>query len=311
MGVWAYGRMESARCRFGATTTLVEDHVKLRRVYGCALGMLFVGGANMLAAQHTPSNRARVLGVFDETTGQPLDSVRVLDVLTGTWAMTTKTGTVSLSYLHEGGSLVRLQKVGYEAQTFPVSISAADTAPVTVILRRVTQLAAVVTRADSQPVYLSPALRGFEDRMRLHTAGYFIDEKTLRREDGRDLSNVLVGRVPGVIVNRMHSENFLMGSRRCGSGGPPQVYLDGVPLTPDLSQDGLRIAGLLTARPSNGGTRERTDPELVRNVPFDLSQFHVDNLAGVEWYPDGDMVPIEYDHTSGRCGALFLWTRER
>ncbi|HEY4217299.1 MAG TPA: hypothetical protein VGM67_09175 [Gemmatimonadaceae bacterium] len=45
--------------------------------------------------------------------------------------------------------------------------------------------------------------------------------------------------------------------------------------------------------------------------PFDLSQFDVGELGAIEWYPDNSRAPVEFAHTSTRCGALLLWTRER
>ncbi len=78
--------------------------------------------------------RYRFLGVYDAATGEPVEGVEVADALTGAKALTTKTGTVSLMFLPEGGSLVRVAKAGYETQTLTVPISPADTSPVTVIL---------------------------------------------------------------------------------------------------------------------------------------------------------------------------------
>ena len=90
----------------------------------------------------------RLLGVFDEDTGQPLAGVEVSDMLTGTSALTTVTGTVSLAFLSAGGSLVRVRKVGYAVQT--LAVSQTDTAGITVILKRVAELPAVVTRDSAR-----------------------------------------------------------------------------------------------------------------------------------------------------------------
>ena len=57
-----------------------------------------------------------------------------------------------------------------------------------------------------------------------------------------------------------------------------------------------------TAIPPQGDRRE---------YPIDLAQFHVSDLAGVEYYPDNAAIPVQLASSSGGCGALFLWTREK
>ena len=238
----------------------------------------------------------RILGVFDEDTGQPVEGAEVMDVLSGVSALTTSTGTVSLGFLTAGGSLVRIRKVGYGAQTLTIPMSPADTAPITVTMKRATELPAVVTR-DSAPSYLSPILQGFEERRRRHTAGYFIDEKTLRRADGRPLGNVLLANAPGVTIKQMSgSASFLLKSPRCSVGGQPDVYIDGVALAhlPD----------------PRWPSRNRNVAD-TREFPIDLSQFQVSDLAGVEYYPNNSNMPAQFSRTSAGCGALLLWTRER
>lgn len=232
-----------------------------------------------------PRYRARLLGVYDERNGEPLSGVRVSDVLSGMSMVTSSTGTVTLVFLPDGGSMVRLQKIGYEVQTMLVAISPRDTNPLTLVLRPAVELPAMVTRADSAPRYLSARLRGFEERRRKEN-GRFITEDVLRKHDDMPLGNLLRTIAPGVVKESGGSAMLLMQSPRCTVGGPPQVYLDGVPLTAPMKRG-------------------------VANPPFDLMEFSVSDLAAVEYYSDGAITPMEFSHLGQRCGALLLWTRER
>src|SRR5262245_58483488 len=79
-----------------------------------------------------PNYRLRLLGVYDEATGDPLGGARVSDFISGKSATTGNGGAVRLTFMPDGGGLVRIQKIGYETQTFPVAISPKDTVPITV-----------------------------------------------------------------------------------------------------------------------------------------------------------------------------------
>ena len=83
-----------------------------------------------------PRFRFRLLGAFDQETGDPLADVDVIDRVSGTRATTTSTGTVSLFYIPEGQRPVRLHRDGYRDTTFTIRISAADTLPLTIVLSR-------------------------------------------------------------------------------------------------------------------------------------------------------------------------------
>src|SRR6185312_6988277 len=69
-----------------------------------------------------PAYRYRVLGVFDAETGEPIPGAVVTDMQTGTHAETTNTGTVTLMFLPEGGSPVRISRPGYQDLTLAVEI---------------------------------------------------------------------------------------------------------------------------------------------------------------------------------------------
>jgi hypothetical protein len=258
------------------------------------------------------SYRNRLLGVFDVATGLPIEDADVIDVFSGVSAKTTRTGTVALGFLPDGGALIRIRKFGYEMRTMIVAISPADTVPITVALQRVVQLPAVVTYG-TRP-YISPLLRGFEDRRRRGVTGYFLSDAELRKDDGRLLVNVLRSRLPAVHIDQRGHSMFLMQSPRCLGGGPPDVYVDGMAWPHPLQQVRRPREGTQLGQSGNDsiktGSRDTTVTTMTMQ-PIDIADFQVWDLAGVEYYPDDLTMPPQFHHTPGACGALLLWTRER
>jgi hypothetical protein len=81
--------------------------------------------------------RNRIVGLFDDFTGDPIVGAEVADSTSGTFAVTTTTGTVSLAFLPDGLSTLRIRKAGYVELHMPVVISPRDTIPLTVTLTRI------------------------------------------------------------------------------------------------------------------------------------------------------------------------------
>jgi hypothetical protein len=236
--------------------------------------------AAVASAQTLPAYRHRILGVFN-TDGKPLEGVEVTDLKSGTTALTTSTGTVTLAYLPDGGSEVRVRQLGYVSVTQFIRIGLSDTTPVTVILvDAATVLPALVARDSAR---LSPGLRDFEARRR-QGHGYFIGEAQLRKADNREMANV-VRTIPGLVVScaKVFPQECHAVSGRAQTkyaiiaGGQCQylVYIDG-----------------------------------ARSAETNLNMLRVRDYAGVESYT-GSQIPIQYNATGSACGVLLFWTRER
>lgn len=244
----------------------------------------------------------RLVGVYDERSGDPIDSVEVRDMLTGNFAYTTATGTLSLFFVDTAGSLLRIRKFGYTPVTMFVG-NAPGLPPVTLTLEPAAQrLPAVVTR-DSARKYLSPALNAFEER-RKTGMGYFLSEAELRKEDNRPLANILRSHMGTLAVQDIivGGQRVTIAASRRSNGGncPVDVYLDGVSLGSNAQNGGtLAILG----KRGGGGTA-------LQQGYVDLTQFQATDFAAIEFHNVGDM-PAEFAHTGSGCGALYFWTRER
>lgn len=237
--------------------------------------------------------RYRLLGVYDAQSGDPVDGVEVSDFLAGNKALTTTTGTVSLMFLPEGTTLVRLRKVGYELMTIPVTISPADTTPLTMVMTRATQLPTVVV-TDSAAKPVSARLTSFEAHRR-EGMGQFITEDELRRNDSRTMAMMLSGKLTGLhAVAGKSGASYLVSSRKPCSGPAlrqcrsPDCYVV-------TYVDGIRTYDNATGS----------------STVIDFSRLNVYDYQAVEFYPGGAALPAGITPTNSDCGTLLLWTRDR
>ena len=219
--------------------------------------------------------RARILGVYDGSSGDPIDGAQVTDMATGTWAVTTKTGTVSLLFLPEGGNVVRVRKIGYVPWTQFVSISSRDTSALTVVLSPTLATLAPLVTTDSSPRYFSPGLQEFEKR-RKAGSGQFITESELRKSDNREMPDLLRRLVGVKLVCAKRGPRSCVAQSFTERGCPLSIYIDGVQLS-DVNLLTLPVA----------------------------------DFAGIESYSGAAKLPPLYNRTGNMCGVLLFWTRER
>jgi hypothetical protein len=219
-------------------------------------------------------HRTRILGVYDPS-GDPVEGAQVTDMATGTWAVTTKTGTVSLVFLPEGGNVVRVRKIGYVPWTQFVAISSRDTSPVTIVLSPTLATLAPLVTVDTSPHYFSPGLKAFEER-RKTGFGQFITESQLRKSDTHEMPDVL-RRLNGVkIVCAKRFPRSCVAQSFTEKNCPLSVYIDGVQMS-----------------------------------DVNLLTLPVVDFAGIESYSGPAKLPPQYNRTGNMCGVLLFWTRER
>ena len=108
--------------------------------------------------------RGKLIGVYDEVSGDPLEGVEIKDLSNGMAVQTSVTGTASLFFTRTDVTMLGLSKLGYRPMTMTIGDPWADTIPITV-----TMMPRGVTTVEAKR--LSPAdtvekliLAGFYDR---------------------------------------------------------------------------------------------------------------------------------------------------
>jgi hypothetical protein len=266
-----------------------------RRRYFLSVVLVILAGAwtePQARAQSTPAigilppYRTRLLGVFNFDTGEPIVGAEVLDITSRASVLTSKTGTISLRFLPDGATLLRIRRVGYEPVMVAVEITPRDTISLTVLMHPSAQTLPAVVSTDSASRHMAPGLRAFEERRRLGF-GHFITEAELRKAENKKLTE-LVRELPGVGVV-------------CPAGGLRRGECWAVSLRATARR---ALAG-------NGACEVDLYVDGVLATDNDLEKIRASTLGGVEYYTGVSTIPAEYNRTGAVCGVMLLWSRDR
>ena len=276
--------------------------VWLPRIVGRTLIAAMFGCVRLVAAQATPltshvpatlgEQYVRVVGVFDGESGDAIAGAELIDALAKRTVVSSSRGVAQLVFADTGASLIEVRKLGYAHELVLMHHGAQDTVPATVVLRRLStsQALPTVVVKDSAAGFISPALRGFEERRRTRL-GHFLPEAELRASEHRKLADLLQSQVPGVVIQRGRGSSVLASTRNMSLTGPRgSGAVSGPVCYPDAFLDGVRL------NRSGAGVN--------------LDDFQVSDLAAVEFHNIAT-VPVQFNATGAGCGVLLLWTRER
>ena len=208
---------------------------------------------------------------------------------------TDDAGRYRFSDVPAGRYSMEVRAIGFVARTERLTVNAGTALVRDIALSWTTQMLDTAVTRGQRSEYISPALRGFEERRKLGI-GRFIGEAELRKNDSKDLPTV-IRRLPGVYFRTNGMQFYLASMRRTGgatralSGGDTSrcfasVYRDGV----------LVYDQVMT-------------PNAATHPPPDLKEFSINTLAGVEYYAGESTVPAGV--RGSPCGVLMLWTREK
>ncbi len=236
-----------------------------------------------ISAQQKPT--VRIMGVFDDDTGQPVVGAEVVDVATNTKALTSEAGMIPLTWLAPGTTLLQVRKIGYASKIIPVTISPADTEPITVILKPTgTVLPQVVTKAAA-PV--TGKLAEFEQRRAIGMGKFLTRDEIMKHPNSRAADLMLM--IGGVHI--VHPRN-----------NSAAAYL-AVNRVSTSARTGMSecLAGIVL----DGAVVYSGNPG---EQPYDINQLTPEQLAGVEVYTGGATVPAQYNATRASCALVIIWT---
>jgi hypothetical protein len=208
--------------------------------------------------------------------------------LVGLWVFQHRNDTVA----------VRVRKIGYADTAFVVMVGVADTAPVSVFLRKATTLPTVIAEALASK-RLSPNMEEFEDRLNDKSlTGRFLTKEELDKHSSKPILDVI---------------HDLMAGKHRGCDAFPKLFVDGV-RTPfeafDTTTTADNYQGIEFYTPAAGplrfgGTSDPTSSSAGTMVSSKSASKDV--VAGTAG-PKGSAASIR---ASSSCGVVVLWSRER
>lgn len=246
--------------------------------------LIAADSADLADEKPTGTRYAAIRGRVIDTLGRPVFGASVSEASTRTATLTDSSGRFRLSNIEAGLAFVRVRKVGFLAEYFPVTTVEGKTASAVIQLKAAgQQLATVNVREDAMRA--NPRMQGYYERMK-KGGGIFLDRTEILKRNATQVSEVLRGRNGIYVYPQGPGQGAIIAGRSFGLGntsGTPSVC----PLA--LIIDNVAI-------PMRGGV---TIDQLV----------NVQDIRAMEVYNSGPAVPGELQGPQTQCGAVVVWTR--
>ena len=213
-------------------------------------------------------------------------------------ATTSSDGTFELPGLAPGHHEILIRHVGDAPLRDSVTVTS-NAEPHTFRLGRVVALDTVRANAAERH-YVSPALRGFEERRRVGI-GTFVTDSTLRANDDHRLADVLRVHAPAMRVLNVRGDAYATSGRDTRTG---QFALRG-----GVNRKGNAPAACYATVYLDGVMLFDLALSPADEQPPNLSDIQVSRLGAIEYYGGGGAVPAQF--RSSECGTLLLWSREK
>ena len=229
--------------------------------------------------------------VVQSDNGAPIADAAVSLPLVNRHARTDSLGQFVFANIPATTQQIEIRKLGFEV--LRDSVTAADLSTVRryALVPSPQALDTVRTNATN-PDFLSPSLKAFEQRRLSRQGGHFVSDSVLRANENSTLLNIVTSQIPG--VSRV--ARSLVSTRKPCRG---------------LAFRGCRHQDCFVSIYIDGVLRYRAQMAEGGVQPPDLTAFDVHTLAGLEFYADGASAPAGMHSDDDGCGTLWLWTREK
>lgn len=256
------------------------------------------------AASIRAQNASLVGTVARDSSGHMIGGVEVRLPQLNRTVTTNYLGEFAVAGIPPGRYAVMLRAVGFIPVTDTVEIKPSGVTEREFILAQVVAVLDTMRSTEAGLRRLPPGLAGMEERRRSGQGGYFVTEDILRNNDSRQMAGLISGRIPGVTQVFIGSAVYLASGRTIGDGGP--VFRKKPAGSPNQCFVSVYVDGIRTwSGPWDGPADREHAP------PPDFGHMGVNEYAGIEYYPGGASIPLQFNTTGSGCGTLLLWTRDR
>lgn len=266
--------------------------LRVRLVLGCVL--LLALHALPLTGQSRPTATSTLAGtVLADSTERPIANAEVSVTSLRLGVRTDSTGAFVLTGIAPGRHPVVFRAVGYEALSTEMTFAAGERVDADVVLRPAVVLS-VQTQTQTQTLARvdvvatsrsgnNPRIAEFDERRKMGF-GRFLTQEVFEKSEGRKLSEILIGKLPGVRTLTRQGARMLVATRGSISMDrrpcPVQIIIDDQVRNPGLGQE-----------------------------MFDIDQVDPSTVAAVEFYTVSQR-PLQFNRAGNApCGTLVIWSR--
>jgi hypothetical protein len=272
------GKLQAQRKDGGQTAevSIVQDG-GLLAMRSMSVAPLVVAKTTGDSVTKTPVRKgtARAFGRVVNKAGAPVPSARVSLVGTGAATLTRANGEFSLDSLPAGTQALSVRHLGYAPKEVAVELSSRAPARVNVQLGDYVPELEAVEVVSQMEQGLDRV--GYTSRKRGVYGGSFIGPEQIENRHASQFTDLLTT-TPGIRVEGTMGRSYITSTRTVGGQGCVRIFVDNNPWQ-------QLEAGDLDAfvQPSE--------------------------VAAIEIYPAGSMMPVEFQTSGSDCSAVVVWTK--